>query len=353
MNRMFAVALLLVLVATFACRNDGQDGAVSVERPTALGASVATVTLGSFVETVDAVGVVTVRPGRVAALSAPATTRVSRVFVSAGANVRAGQILVEFEQPPFQAAATSAEAALAAAESALKRAQRLVEAGVLPRRDAEVAAADAAQARLQAITARRASELSRLRSPIGGTVIRMTAELGAGVDQGQTLVEVADPSALDVLLNVAPAEAARVHVGQSVSLYTGAGADVMAKPVATAVVADVGAMVDSASRGIVVRLRVLTGARALRLGATLFARVRVAEHANALMVPLEALVPTGEGYHVFVVDSGGMALVRAVTVGGRSDVSAWITDGLAANERVVTRGAFGMDDSVRVESVKP
>ena len=141
MNRMFAVALLLVLVATFACRKDGQDGAVSVERPTALGASVATVTLGSFVETVDAVGVVTVRPGRVAALSAPATTRVSRVFVSAGANVRAGQILVEFEQPPFQAAATSAEAALAAAESALKRAQRLVEAGVLPRRDAEVAAA--------------------------------------------------------------------------------------------------------------------------------------------------------------------------------------------------------------------
>lgn len=353
MNRIFAVALLLALGVTAACRKDGHEGAAAVEHPMAIGASIAMVSRGSFTETVDAVGVVTVRPGRVAALSAPAATRVSRVFVSAGANVRAGQILVEFEQLPFQAAATSAEAALSAAESALTRAQRLVAAGVLPRRDAEVAAADAAQARLLAITARRASELSRLRSPIGGTVIRMTAELGAGVDQGQTLVEVADPTALDALLNVAPAEAARVRVGQPVSLYMGAGADVTGQPIATALVADVGAMVDSASRGIVVRLRVLAGAGALRLGATLFARVRVAEHANALMVPLEALVPTGEGFQLFVVDSGGMAHVRAVTVGGRSDVSAWITNGLAAKERVVTRGAFGMDDSVRVEMVKP
>jgi len=44
---------------------------------------------------------------------------------------------------------------------------------------------------------------------------------------------------------------------------------------------------------------------------------------KAIVVPLEALVPTGEGFKVFVVDEKGIAEGRPVKIGGRTDHGAW------------------------------
>ena len=77
----------------------------------------------------------------------------------------------------------------------------------------------------------------------------------------------------------------------------------------------------------------------------------MATRPGAVVVPLEALVPEGEGYQLFVVDDAGIAHARAVTVGGRTASLAEITDGLRVGERVVTYGAYGMADSARVVPV--
>ena len=42
-----------------------------------------------------------------------------------------------------------------------------------------------------------------------------------------------------------------------------------------------------------------------------------------------------------------------VTVGGRSDTRAWITEGVRPRDRVVTGGAYGVNDSARVAAAKP
>ena len=73
-----------------------------------------------------------------------------------------------------------------------------------------------------------------------------------------------------------------------------------------------------------------------------------AVHPRAVAVPVDALVPDGEGYRVFVVDSGGIAHARSVTVGARTEALAEITSGLAAGETVVTRGAYGVEDGARI-----
>jgi multidrug efflux pump subunit AcrA (membrane-fusion protein) len=91
--------------------------------------------------------------------------------------------------------------------------------------------------------------------------------------------------------------------------------------------------------------------RTLRVGETVYGRITVAARPNALTVPTEALVPEGDGFKVFVVDASGVAHARPVTVGGRTDRIAEITSGLAAGERVVTYGAYGVDDSAKVVQV--
>src|SRR3979411_2357084 len=89
-------------------------------------------------------GVVGARPGHYAALSAPSPTRVAKVYVSQGQRVGAGQPLVEFDQSVFAPAANAAQTALRTAERNYERAQRLANEGIVPRKDAETAAADLA-----------------------------------------------------------------------------------------------------------------------------------------------------------------------------------------------------------------
>src|SRR5204863_486515 len=184
--------------------------------------------------------------------------------------------------------ARSAETALSNSERAYARAARLVQAGILPQKDSDQAAADLAQAQVAAITARRAQELAALRAPLAGVVTRMTAVLGAAVDQSQPLVEVADPAALDIVLDVSPAEAAAIRPGDEVNVATGEGGG---EALGQGVVTDVAAAVDSVSRAVAVRARLVRPARPLRIGETVSGKIVTQVHARAVTVPVAALVP--------------------------------------------------------------
>ncbi|HYT03692.1 MAG TPA: efflux RND transporter periplasmic adaptor subunit [Gemmatimonadales bacterium] len=311
-----------------------------------VGAGTTVATARPFPQAVRAIGTVTPRPGRFAELAAPAPTRVAHIFVAPGQQVAPGDDLVEFERAPFDAAAKSAAAALESAQHAYARAVRLVQAGILPQKDSDQAAAELAQAQLAGVTARRSQQLATLRAPLGGVVTRMSAVLGASVDPSQPLVEVADPAALDVVFNVTPAEAAAIHVGDAVTVRAGEGAG--GEPLGQGAVSGVGAAVDSVSRAVAVRARIARPLRPLRIGESAFGAIVTAVHPAAVAVPIEALVPTGDGYQLFVVDSAGIAHVRTVTVGARTEALAEIVSGLTAGETVVTSGAYGVEDGARI-----
>ncbi len=343
---------LLTLALLGACH--GGEKPADEGGTTVTGARTAVAVLEPFPQTVNAIGTVSARPGRYAALAAPGPTRVARIFVVAGQRVLKGDSLIEFERAPFDAAASSAAAALSSAERSSARAARLAQAGILPQKDADQAAADLAAAQSAAVTARRAQELATLHAPLAGVVTRMTAVLGASVDASQTLVEVADPNALDVLFNVSPAEAGRIQSGDTLMLTGGEGA--AGERLGTALVMSVGVAVDSVSRAVAVRARLNAGrptTRPLRIGESVSGRIITGVHADAVTVPVEALVPDGEGFRVYVVDSAGIAHGRPVVIGGRSEMRVEIVRGLAAGERVVTTGAYGVMDSVKIGTEHP
>lgn len=341
-----------VVLAAASCSRGG-DAAddTGAGPPPVVGAQTAQATRHPFVETVDAIGTVAARPWALAALSAPAPARVSRIDVSVGQRVRAGEALVELDHAPFDAAARSAEAAVNTARATLDRATRLADQGIAPRKDAETAASDLAQAQAALFTAQRNAELATLRAPIAGVVTRLGAVLGQSVDAGTPIVEVADPSALDIVLALSPAVAARVHAGDSVSLVAGANAG--GEALGQGIVQSVAVTLDSATRSVGVRARLEHPVRALRIGETVFGRINVSVHADAVSVPIQALVPEGEGYRVYVVDSSGVAHARDVEVGARTERDAEILKGVAAGERVVTYGAYGVADSAKIVPVKP
>lgn len=308
-------------------------------------------TAQSFAETVGAIGAVEARAGHFASLSAPAPTRVANVLVSAGTPVTKGQVLIELEQSGFQSAFKSAQAALTSAQASRDRMQRLVDQGITPRRELDLAVAEYAKADADLVAARRLVELSVLRAPIAGVVTRMTAAVGASADPSQVLVEIADPTALDVVLTVQPADAARIKAHDKVVLHSGQRAS--DELVGSGEVVDVAGVVDSASRSVAVRVHAVAAKRSLRIGETLFGEITIATRPRAIMVPLAALVPDADGFKVFIVDSASIAHARPVKVGGKTDALAEILDGVNVGERVVTVGAFGVEDGARiVDAVK-
>lgn len=337
------VALFLLFTVSTGCGEAEHDAEPeAVTHASQVAATTARADTSTFAEVVDAVGIVAARPGGEASLAAPAATRVDRVLVAVGDRVGVGTALLEFEPVLFDAALSSAESARQTAEQAQARAERLVAAGVVPRRDLEQANATLASAEAAALAARRARQLSTLRSPIAGVVTRVSAVRGANVSEQQPLVDVADPDKVDVLLQLSPADARRVRVGQPVEFRPSALSG--EAPVGTGRVTDISAVVDSGTRAVAVRASMEPTSGTMRLGESIFASIMAVVHPGAVVIPELALVPHEEGFRAFVVDAAGVAHARDVTVGGRSAKGVWIRDGVQRGETIVTLGAYGLDD---------
>lgn len=333
----------IIFLACLACgRGDDEGDAV----PAVVNVRTIVVQKQPFAETIGAIGVVAARPGHLASLSSPGPARVIRVNVAAGQHVAAGAPLVELDQTSFVSASRSADAGLAAAQRAYERTQRLVNEGIAPAKDLEQASAELERARGEAANARRQQELAVVSSPISGVVTRVGTTVGATVDPSVVLVEVADPSALDILFSVTPSQAARVQPRDKVKLSAGQNAS--GEPLGVATIVDVGGVVDTASRGVTLRAQAPTTRRPLRIGETVFGEIETGVRNDAIVIPVEALVPDGEGFKVFVVNAAGVAHARPVEVGTRTERAAEITRGLAAGERIVTYGAYGIEDSAKV-----
>ncbi len=105
---------------------------------------------------------------------------------------------------------------------------------------------------------------------------------------------------------------------------------------------------DEATRTI--RVRVTVANRDLRLKpgmfATLFIDARLGP--DALTVPEEALIATGERNLVFVRDTSGMLEPRDVVVGHRAAGRVIILSGLAEHDEIVASGNFLVDAESRL-----
>jgi multidrug efflux pump subunit AcrA (membrane-fusion protein) len=100
---------------------------------------------------------------------------------------------------------------------------------------------------------------------------------------------------------------------------------------------------------------VTTPSRALRLGESVYGVIAVETRPNAVVIPVEALVPGDEpgSYKVFVVDKGGTARATPVKVGDRTETKIEIVEGLKGGETIVTQGAYGLSDSAKVARPVP
>ena len=312
-------------------------------------------------------GRVQINEDRAVRLGSPVEGRVTRVLVTVGDRVKAGQVVLALHSHELaaarsdyekaRAAVARAEKALAYAQAELERANRLLEAKAISRREQLRAAADlvAAQAEFEHARAelRRAEEFLHhlgarpevsdevlIRAPIEGVVLERRVTVGTVVTPSMDLLTIADLSTLWVIAEVPEPQAARVRPGQPVSISVAA----FAEERFLGRVAHIGEVLDPQTR--TVRVRCVVQNRRERLRPEMYATITITLGMTApqLVIPREAVQEVGGESIVFVEVAPGRFEKRRVRLGLSATLPEGefveVTSGLRDGERSVARGSF-------------
>lgn len=368
--------------------------AVVVMRPEVVPVDVMTVERGPLTVSVDEDGVTRIRNH--AEIAAPVTGRLLASNLRVGDPVSRGEVVARIAPAPLdertrrQAEATlaaaqavraqadakvrEAEVVLAEARRNRSTAERLGAAGAVSARSVESAqaeervrereleavraGADAAkqgesQARLTLLGAGStgAAGVVAIRAPIGGRVLRLAEEHERVVPAGTPLMEVG-AGELEIVVDVLSSDAARIRAGSRMMVNVPGATSFTAivsrvEPSAFTKISPLGveeqrvnviATLDTAPAGLGDRFRVSTS-------------IVLWSAESVLTVPSTSLVPTDEGWGVYVVE-GGRARLRMVSLGQTGARAVGVLSGVSVGDVVISHPDERIKEGIRVTSTR-
>jgi Cu(I)/Ag(I) efflux system membrane fusion protein len=184
-----------------------------------------------------------------------------------------------------------------------------------------------------------------VRAPTRGYVARKTVLKGLFVQAGSELFQLADLSKVWVLVDVYESDLGRVQLGQKATFEAASapGQSFVGR------VQFINPVLNTGSRTLQARVELANPRLELRPG--MFGDVTLETEAlEAVVIPADALVDTGEHRYVFVDRGNGRFEPRAVQTGTKGDGKVAIVEGLTAGEQVVTKANFLIDSESRLRA---
>ena len=291
--------------------------------------------LHTFTDGMQAIGTAQARESIVLTPKVADTIRALRF--DSGDRVRQGQVLVEMSSVEQAASLAEARAANQAAQEELRRYQELYNRGFASqaRLDTMQAAADAAEARLNAGNSRIADRT--IRAPFAGVVGLRTASPGQFMRPGDQIGTLDDVSQIKLDFDVPETQLTRVATGVEIVARTAAYAD----RTFTGTIANVDSRIDPGTRTVRVRAMLPNSDEMLRPGMLMTVEVR-SNPRQALAIPEIAILDQIDGAYVYRVAAGEGGQQRAdlvrIRTGQRSGGMVEVLEGLSLGDQVVTEG---------------
>jgi RND family efflux transporter MFP subunit len=268
--------------------------------------------------------------------------RIVSMPVSLGDKVRKGQKIAQLDADDITARLEQTQATLDQAEREWKRVSSL-----LAQQSATQAESDAAQARRQVAAGAVAEATAMLAyaeitAPFDGVVAKKWAQAGDVAMPGKPLLDLDDPSALQMEADVPEAIAPHLKPGAILPVHVDA-----ANRDISGTVSELAPAADPATRTFRVKLD-LPQTEGLMPGQFARLSVPIGER-SSLTVPVAAVVQRGQLEMVFAVNDR-RARMHLVKTGKRVGDDIEILSGLDAGQLVVLRGADQLTDGQPVEA---
>ena len=192
----------------------------------------------------------------------------------------------------------------------------------------------------------------QIKSPVSGKILKIQQQSEGMVQAGTALMEVGDPTQLEVVVDVLTEDAAQITPGTPVQLSNWGGSETLEgrvrliEPAAFTKVSALG--VEEQRVNAVIDITSAPDKRTtLGDGFKVDVRVLVQVVENAIKIPVSALFPVGSRSALFVVE-GGRARQREIEVSARNGVEAWVKTGLAPGTSVIVYPPTSLQDGARV-----
>ena len=307
--------------------------------------------------TIEAIG--TIEPARRASPGTILAGRITRIEKREGDRVRAGETLAAVESGDVGARVAQAEAAAGAARAQSdnarrmrQRMERLVARQAASQKSLEDAIAEdeAASAGLRAAeegvrAARVQLAYASVTAPFDGVIARRMIEVGDVVGPGLPLYVVDDAARVKVDATLAEAAARDLTPGHAVVVMV----DGAPGGEREATLAEILPAADPRTRTVTARVLLDNAEGELRPGAFAHVRFPAGNATPVLAVSEDAIVTRGPLSGVFIVDSGGVARLRWLTLGTRNRGRVEVLTGLAAGEAIVVDPPADLTDGRRVQ----
>lgn len=315
-----------------------------------------------------------VEQGQVLALIEPSIAGAEAVqLVANQAQLQTLDADLAVKQLEIETKVRSAELAVTRAQEVLDRRKRLTEEGITPGKELLLAEHEArlAQAELDGLRQvlqpyadardRLAKVLGNmkasgdvghergdmrvtLRSPISGTIVEASVTSGELINNSRKLFYIVNLDTLWIEANVSEYDLARVRQAPGASYRLAAYPDRIVPILGSGGgrLIDVGAVVDPETRTVPIRFEVPNKDGTLRVGMFADLLVETNRRQTALAVPKEAVADEGGEVVVYLQRGGETFERRRVEVGIRDANLVEICNGLAAGDRVATKGAYSI-----------
>ncbi|UCF97043.1 MAG: efflux RND transporter periplasmic adaptor subunit [Spirochaetaceae bacterium] len=261
-----------------------------------------------------------------------------RILVDKGQVVAAGSILAVLDNPVLAAGYQQAEAVMKQAELDHNSKKVLFEQNAISQNEYLNAkySFEAAQA-AYALTKARYEKLS-ISAPIGGRINRRYYDLGAYANPMTPIFELIDNEKLRVEAGVAERFMGTIQLGTQVEITFDAYPDLLVE----AEVSYISQSIDPQNRTFDIEVEIPNPEQRLapEMVADLKIRQRVFE--SQIVVPVDALIESEQGWHVYVEESGRAHQVRVRKLAVYEDTV--LVEGLTAGQRLITVGHQNLSD---------
>jgi len=357
--RWIVVPVLLMLAggatALYAQSEKEPPAQVQPKPPAAVPVTAATVRTSDFPVYLDGLG--TVQPYDTVTVRSRVDGQVTKVAFKQGQMVKAGDLLVQIDPRPYQAALDQAQAKKAQDEATLRNAQLdLQRAVVLARQQAgPTQQVDTQKALVDQLTAQIKGDqaaIDNAQTQLGYTTIRSPLSGKVGfrqVDPGNIvhatdsagIVPIVKLQPISVVFTAPEEDVQRINNALAagtvgVTAYSSDGTRALAQ----GHLAIVNNQVDQATGTIQMKATFANETDALWPGLSVLTRLHVETLKNVVVVPNQAIQHGPDGLFVFTIGGNNKVSMRPIKTGEEGDTSTQIASGLAAGDRIVVAGQY-------------
>jgi HlyD family secretion protein len=186
--------------------------------------------------------------------------------------------------------------------------------------------------------------------------VRRHLESATAVAPGQPLLDIGDPTQLEIEADALSTDAVRLAPGMKARVLRWGGDGVLEAQISRVEpggFTKVSALGVEEQRTRVVLQFTAPAERRAQLGDAYRVELEfiLRQDSDVLQVPGGALFRSGDGWATYVVD-GGVARRQAVRIGARSATATQILDGLQAGQQVIVQPDDRIHDGTRIEAVR-